>query len=165
MDLLSARKLRRGLIALAIALPALFTASTVARIVQDYRSTLEQAESDMRNIATTLHEHAMRTFSEADTHLRMAIAEIEQHGFEAAPNYEAELHEILLAKQTDSPLAASVGVLSPDGWILASAFRYPMRPVDARDRDYFIYLSSHNQRERYISRSVQLNRHEFTRHS
>lgn len=155
MDLLSARKLRRGLIALAIALPALFTASTVARIVQDYRSTLEQAESDMRNIATTLHEHAMRTFSEADTHLRMAIAEIEQHGFEAAPNYEAELHEILLAKQTDSPLAASVGVLSPDGWILASAFRYPMRPVDARDRDYFIYLSSHNQRERYISRSVQ----------
>ncbi|WP_313166729.1 cache domain-containing protein [Massilia oculi] len=155
MDLLSARKLRRGLIALAIALPALFTASTVARIVQDYRSTLEQAESDMRNIATTLHEHAMRTFSEADTYLRMAIAEIEQRGFEAAPKYEAKLHEILLAKQTDSPLAASVGVLSPDGWILASAFRYPMRPVDARDRDYFIYLSAHNDRERYISRSVQ----------
>lgn len=109
----------------------------------------------MRNIATTLHEHAMRTFSEADTHLRMAIADIEQRGFEATPEHEAELHEILLAQEADSPLAASVGVLSPDGWILASAFRYPMRPVDARDRDYFTYLSSHNDRERYISRSVQ----------
>gem|GEM_PF-5213079 len=109
----------------------------------------------MRNIATTLHEHAMRTFSEADTHLRMAIADIEQRAFEATPEHEAELHEILLAQEADSPLAASVGVLSPDGWILASAFRYPMRPVDARDRDYFMYLSSHNDRERYISRSVQ----------
>jgi hypothetical protein len=28
---------------------------------------MEQAESDMRNIAATLSEHAMRTFSEADT--------------------------------------------------------------------------------------------------
>lgn len=155
MVLLSALKLRRGLIALAIVLPALLAGSAAAWIVQDYRSTLQQAESDMRNIATTLYEHAMRTFGEADIHLRMAIAEIEQRGLDAEPIYEAQLHEILLARQTDSPLAASLGVLSPDGWILASAFRYPMPPVDARDRDYFAYLSTRDERTLYISRAVQ----------
>ncbi|WP_312511595.1 EAL domain-containing protein [Massilia sp.] len=155
MDSTSARKLRHGLIALAIALPALLAVAAAARIVQDHHSTVEQAESDMRNIATTLYEHAMRTFGEADTHLRMAVAEIERAGFDARPEYQARLHEILRAKQTDSPLAASLGVLSPDGWILASAFRYPMLPVDARDRDYFVHLSAHDEGALYISRSVQ----------
>lgn len=155
MDLLSARKIRRGLIVLAVALPALFIVSAATRIVQDYRSTIAQAESDMRNIATTLQEHAMRTFSEADTYLRMAIAEIERDKLEATLEDEAALHDILLAKQTDSPLAASVGVLSPDGWIRASAFSFPMRPVDARDRDYVAYLSTHDERALYISRAVQ----------
>ena len=55
----SIRNLRRGLIVLATTLPALYAVSAGMTIVQDYRSTIEQAESDMRNIAATLHEHAM----------------------------------------------------------------------------------------------------------
>lgn len=80
MALRSGRNLRRGLIALAIALPALYAVSAGVAIVQDYRSTIKQAESDMRNIAATLHEHAMRSFGAADTRLRVAIAGIEQRG-------------------------------------------------------------------------------------
>lgn len=66
----SARKLRRGLMALAIALPTLYVMSAGIVIGMDYRSTVETAESDMRNLSAALNEHAMRTFGEADTRLR-----------------------------------------------------------------------------------------------
>ena len=103
MTLRSVRKLRRGLMALVIALPLLYALFGGIVIVQDYRSTIGQAESDMRNIATTLSEHAVRTFGEADTHLRVAIAEIERRHL--TPNNERQLHEILAAAIQDVPQA------------------------------------------------------------
>jgi diguanylate cyclase (GGDEF)-like protein len=155
MALRSVRKLRRGLIALAIALPALYVISAGIAIVQDYRSTIRQAQSDMRNIAATLHEHAMRSFGEADTRLRVAIAEIERRGLAPVPKDEYAVHDILMAAGTDSPLAGSAGVMGPDGWIRASAFSYPMSPVDGRDRDYYTWLSTHRVTGMYVSRSAQ----------
>lgn len=155
MALRYVRKLRRTLIALAVTVPALYAVSAAVAIVQDYRSTIKQAESDMRNIATVLHEHAMRTFGEADTRLRVSIAEIERRGLAPVPADERELHEILVHAGAGSPLAASAGVLSPDGWIRASAFAYPMSPIDARDRDYYVYLGSHRDRDLFVSRAVR----------
>jgi diguanylate cyclase (GGDEF)-like protein len=155
MALHSVRNLRRGLAVLALALPGLYAVSAGVAIVQDYRSTIGQAKSDMRNIAATLHEHAMRTFGEADTRLRVAITEIERRGLAPAARHERELHDILVAATVDSPLAGSAGVMSPDGFIRASAYSYPMMPVDGRDRDYYRWLSSHSGHGMYISRSVQ----------
>jgi diguanylate cyclase (GGDEF)-like protein/PAS domain S-box-containing protein len=155
MPLRSVRKLRRGLLALAIALPLLYVVSAGTAIVQDYHSTMGQAESDMRNIAATLNEHATRTFGEADTRLRAAVAEIERRGLAPTAADERALHEILVAAMQDSPLAGGVGVMSPDGWIRANAFAYPMSPLDSRDREYYAYLSAHRERGVVISRSVQ----------
>lgn len=154
MPLQSARKLRRGLTALAIALPVLYVVSAGVAIVQDYRSTIQQAKSDMRNIAATLHEHALRTFGEADTQLRATVSEIERRGLAPTLEDERELHEVLVAAGRNSPLAGSMGVMSPDGWIRASAFSYPMSPVDGRDRDYYVRLSTHREPGMYLSRSV-----------
>lgn len=134
MALQSAGKLRRGLVALAIAVPALYAVSACTAIVQDYRSTIQQAESDVRNTAAALHEHAMRSFGEADIRLRVAIAEIEWRGLAPVAADERALHEILVRAGGDSPLAGSAGVLSPDGAIRASAFAYPMSPLDGRSR-------------------------------
>jgi diguanylate cyclase (GGDEF)-like protein len=155
MALRSARKLRGGLIALSIALPGLYAVSAGIAIVQDYRSTIKQAESDMRNIAATLHEHAMRSFGEADTRLRVAMAEIERRGLAPVPADERALHDILVAAGGDSPLAGSAGVMAPDGEIRASAYAYPSVPADGRDRDYYAWLSTHRERGMYLSRSVR----------
>ncbi|MFC0252200.1 hypothetical protein [Massilia consociata] len=154
MALRSVRKLRRGLVVLAIALPALYAVSATIAIVRDHRSTIGQAESDMRNIAAALHEHAMRTFGEADTRLRVAIAEIERRELRPTPADQGALHDILVRAGSHSPLAGSMGVMAPDGWIHASAAAYPMRPTDGRDRDYYIYLTSHQGRGMYVSRPV-----------
>ena len=150
----SVHKLRRGLVALAIALPALYAISAGIAIVQDYRSTMRQAESDMRNIAATLHEHAMRSFGEADTRLGVAIAEIERRKLRPVPADEHALHEILVRAGSGSPLAGSMGVMGPDGWLRASAYTYPMPPVDGRDREYYAHLNAHPEGAMYISRSV-----------
>jgi len=154
MALHSVRNLRRGLVALASALPVLFVLFAGAAILQDRRSTLEQATADMRNIAATLSEHAMRTFGEADTHLRTAIAEIERRKLTLLPADERSIHEILAAAMEGAPQAASLNVVGPDGWMRASDATYPLRPFDNRDREYFTYLSSHPDHNMYIARSI-----------
>jgi diguanylate cyclase (GGDEF)-like protein/PAS domain S-box-containing protein len=154
MALRSVRKLRRGLMALAIALPALFVIAAGIAIVQDYRATIKQAESDMRSVAVALDEHAMRTFGEADTRVRIAIAEIERRGLAPTAADERDLHDILAAATHDSPLTSGAAVLSPDGWIRASAAVYPMTPVDSHDREYYADLRSQRGRGILISRPV-----------
>jgi diguanylate cyclase (GGDEF)-like protein/PAS domain S-box-containing protein len=155
MALHSVRKLRRGLVALAIALPILYVLSAATAIVQDRRSTLEQAASDMRNIAATLNEHAVRTFAEADTRLRAAIAEIERRKLVLGPADERSLHEILLEAMEGAPQAASLNMIAPDGWMRASASVYPLQPIDSRDREYFAWLAAHAERGMYIGRSIR----------
>ena len=154
MALRSVRKLRRGLMALAIALPALFVVSTGIAIMQDYRATIKQAESDMRSVAVALDEHAMRTFGEADTLVRIAVAEIERRGLAPTAADEHDLHDILVAATRGSPLTSGAAVLSPDGWMRASAAVYPMAPVDSRDREYYNYLRSHREHGIFVSRPV-----------
>jgi diguanylate cyclase (GGDEF)-like protein len=153
MPLQSARKLRHGLLALSIALPALYVLSAGIAILRDYNLTIEKAESEMRSIATTLSEHAMRTFGEADSHLSAAMTEIQRRAL--TPDDQSNLHEILVASIQDLPMASSISVTSPDGWLRASASRYPMQPMDNRDREYVAYLSSHDERGMHISRSVK----------
>jgi diguanylate cyclase (GGDEF)-like protein len=150
----SARKLRRGLVALAMALPLLYVLFAGMAIVQDRRSTLEQAESDMRNIAASLNEHALRTFGEADARLRTALAEIERRHLTLAPADELSVHETLIAAIEGAPQAASLNLIDPEGWMRASASVYPLRPIDSRDREYYTYLSTHPERGMHISRSI-----------
>jgi diguanylate cyclase (GGDEF)-like protein/PAS domain S-box-containing protein len=153
MTLRSIRKLRRGLWALMIALPALYVLFATLVIVQDRRATIAQAESDMRNIATTLNEHALRTFGEADSRLRAAMTEIQRR--KLTPYDERELHDILAATIQDVPLAGGIAVIAPDGWMRASGSLYPMRPVDSRDREHYLYLTTHPERGMHVSRSVK----------
>jgi diguanylate cyclase (GGDEF)-like protein len=155
MVLHSARKLRRGLVALAMALPLLYVLFAGVAIVQDRRSTLEQAESDMRNIAASLNEHALRTFGEADARLRTALAEIERRHLTLAPADERSVHEILAAAIEGAPQAASLNLIDPGGWMRASASVYPLPPIDSRDREYYTYLSTHPDRGMHISRSIR----------
>ncbi len=155
MGLLSFRKVRRSLLALVIALPVLYAVVAVLAITRDYRSTMEQAESDMRNIATTLSEHAMRTFGEADVRLRAAIAEIQRRGLGTAPADERALHDILAAAMRDVPQAAGIGAMAPDGRLAASAAVYPAPQTDVRDREYYSYLLTHPDAGMHVSRPVQ----------
>jgi diguanylate cyclase (GGDEF)-like protein/PAS domain S-box-containing protein len=140
--------------ALSIALPAMFVISAGIAVMQDYRATVKQAESDMRSVAVALEEHAMRTFGEADTLVRIAIAEIGRRGLAPTTADEHALHDILANATRNSPLTSGAVVLSPDGWVRASADVYPMAPVDGRDRDYYTDLRAHRRAGILVSRPI-----------
>jgi diguanylate cyclase (GGDEF)-like protein/PAS domain S-box-containing protein len=140
--------------ALSIALPALFVISAGIAVVQDYRATMQQAESDMRSIAVGLEEHAMRTFGEADTLVRIAIAEIGRRGLAPTAADEHALHDILATATRESPLATGAVVVSPDGWVRASAAVYPMTPVDSRGREYVTALRAQHGNGILVSRPL-----------
>jgi diguanylate cyclase (GGDEF)-like protein/PAS domain S-box-containing protein len=154
MALRSVRKLRRGLMALSIALPALFVIAAGIAVVQDYRATIKQAESDMRSVAVALEEHAMRTFGEADTRVRITMAEIARRGLSPTAADEGALHDILAAATRDSPLTSGAVVLSPDGWVRASAATFPVKPVDSRGREYYTDLRAHARKGILVSRPL-----------
>ena len=148
-------KLRRGLAALAFAVPLLYIVFASVVVVVDYRSTIAQAQSDMRNIAATLSEHAMRTFGEADTRLRTVIADIERRRLTLSPANERDIHDILVAALEGLPQAASLNVVGADGVMRASASVYPLRPIDSRDREYWTYLSVQSGQGMHVSRPIQ----------
>jgi hypothetical protein len=155
MGVHSVGKLRRGLVVLAIALPALYVLFAGAVIVQDRQASVRQAGSDMRNIAATLNEHAVRTFGEADYRLRSAIAEIERRGLKPVAADERALHEILVASMGATPLAGVLGVSGPDGWMYAHSGVYPMPRTYIGDREYFAYLNKHRWNNVHISRLIR----------
>jgi diguanylate cyclase (GGDEF)-like protein len=155
MALNSIRKLRRGLVLFALILPLLYLLSAGTAIVMDRRSTLAQAGSDMRNIAATLNEHALRTFGEADTRLRWALDEIERRHLSLSPADERDIHDILAAAVDGAPQASGLNLIDGDGWLRASNSTYPLQPIDSRDREYYAYLSTHPGRGMHISRSVR----------
>lgn len=155
MALNSIRKLRHGLVLFALILPLLYLLSAGTAIVVDRRSTLAQAGSDMRNIAATLNEHALRTFGEADTRLRGALDEIERRGLTPSSADERDIHDILADATDGAPQAASLNVVDANGWLRASSTTYPLQPIDSRDREYFTYHSTHPGRGMHISRSIR----------
>lgn len=154
MALHSIHKLRRGLAALAVILPVLYLLFASVVIVADRRATIGRAESDMRNIAATLSEHAVRTFDEADTRLRDTIAEINRSGLAPTSANEHDLHQILLAAIDGAPHVASINIIGADGMIHASSAAYPLRLIDSRDREYYTYLSNHPEDGMHISRPI-----------
>jgi diguanylate cyclase (GGDEF)-like protein len=150
----SIRKLRRGLLALAITLPALYVLLAGIAIVRDYRSTIDKADSDVRNISATLGEHAVRTIGEADSQLRDAIAEVERRGLSLSAN-EAEIHKILATRIEGMPQASTISVIDAQGWMRASASAYPLTPIDSLDQESYRYLSTHSYPELYVSRPIK----------
>lgn len=150
----SIRKLRRGLLVLAITLPALYVLLAGIAIMRDYRSTIHLAESEVRNISATLSEHAMRTIGEADTRLLDAIADVERRGLSLTAN-EREIHELLVAQVQRMPQTGTFSAIDASGWMRASATKYPLDPVDSSDREYYRYHSRHFDPELRVSRPIQ----------
>ncbi|HEY8099222.1 MAG TPA: EAL domain-containing protein [Burkholderiaceae bacterium] len=146
---------QRALLMLAIALPLFYVLFTGAAIYQDRESTLEQADSNVRNISATLNAHAMRTFAEADTKLQDAIAEINRRGLKLSGEDLREIHAILLRNMQNRPQLVVMTAIDVDGWIRASTTNYPLQAVDVRDREYFRHLATHAETGLFLSRPIK----------
>ncbi|MGZ8289842.1 MAG: bifunctional diguanylate cyclase/phosphodiesterase [Telluria sp.] len=149
------RNMRRALVALAIFFPVFYAVFAGISIRQDYQNALARAESDVRNISSSLNEHATRTIGEVDSRLQGAIAEIERRGLDPAGPDAIELQDVLKWHVQDLSQAVTMFVVDAGGSVRASSLKYPTPPVDVRDRDYYRYHLSVANPDLFISRPVK----------
>lgn len=148
-------RMRRGLIAIAIIFPGLYLLFAIVSVLQNYRTTMDRAESDVRNISATLNEHAMRSIGEADTRLQGAIADIERRGLSIPGPEDIEIHGILKWHARQLPQAITLYAIDAKGIIRAAGTSYPMQPLDISARSYYQHHVSHADPDLLISNPVK----------
>jgi len=155
LDTENAQRMRRRLLVLAVVFPALYLASTLASVVQDYNITLRTAESDAARISKALGEHANRTFGEADRLMQNAAADIRENGLNTGPPPEAALHKLLKSYSNALPQFLAINAVNAEGDIVASGLRHPVPHASVRDRDYFAFHKAARSDAVYVSRAVK----------
>lgn len=146
---------RQRLLHLAVIFPAVCLASIAAAIFQDYRTTLDAAESDAGRISAALGEHANRAIGEADRLMLNVVAEIERQEALMSPRAELALHRLLKPYSNSLPQLLSIIAVDHTGQVMASGLTVPNSGMSVSDREYFRYHSIRGNTGLYISRAVK----------
>ncbi|CAO3421969.1 sensor histidine kinase [Azospirillum endophyticum] len=127
-----------SLLAVALAL----TVTLLVFAAYQYRSQVI-AEAEHRSIAITrlLEEHAAKTLSMHAATLSQMEWMVDDLGWERIDSSPL-LHERLKAMASQPPEVLSYWVIDDGGRIRASSFEWPLRPLDASDREYFRALKT-----------------------
>ncbi|WP_247893260.1 sensor histidine kinase [Azospirillum endophyticum] len=127
-----------SLLAVALAL----TAALLVFAAYQYRSqVIAEAENRSIAIARLLEEHAAKTLSMHAAALSQMEWMVDDLGWDRIDNSPL-LHERLKAMASLPVEVQSYWIIDENGRIRASSFEWPMRPLDAYDREYFRALAS-----------------------
>ena len=110
-------RLRLGLLMLVALVLVAYAAASAWSLVSDYRRTLEAGESDARNLAAALEEHAANVFGETG---RIALALSDSLPLKDGQLDAARARGLLSARLKRTPYLASLQVLDPEGQVLAT---------------------------------------------
>lgn len=123
-----------------LALLAVALALTVALLVfaaYQYRSqVIAEAEVRSTAIARVLEEHAAKTLgihAATLSHMEWMVDDLGWDRIDSSPL----LHERLKAMAAQTPEVQSYWITDESGRVRASSFEWPMRPLNASDREYF----------------------------
>ncbi|WP_244433838.1 sensor histidine kinase [Azospirillum sp. B506] len=122
-----------ALLAAALALTA---ALLVFSAYQYRRQVIAEAENRSIAIARVLEEHAAKTLGiHASTlsHMEWMVDDLGWERIDGSPL----LYERLRAMASQTPEVQSYWVFDESGRVRASSFEWPMRPLNAADREYF----------------------------
>jgi two-component system NtrC family sensor kinase len=122
----------RLLWAAAVLLPALLFA---AGAVWSWRQVTAEAEARLSRTVQMLQEHALRAFETQETVLAaIDVASVGMTWEQIASS--ATLHNLLRSFERDAAALSGIGMVRPDGMMVAVATQYPFTPVDVSDREY-----------------------------
>ncbi len=142
-------RIRRTLL-VVFALLLLVLAAGVLRYIHDSRTAaLDTATQRNQMLARILEEHLERTFGEADKVLQDVAERFAALGGPQAVG-EKTAHEMLARRQARLPQVSFLGVLLPDGQLMARATEYPLRPEDMSGQEDFIFLRDHADASTYV---------------
>jgi diguanylate cyclase (GGDEF)-like protein len=124
-------------------------------IVSQRSADLAQGQQATANLAQVLAEQTSRTLQPVDLTLREVQGRLTAAGPERADiSIGAEskaTFDLLIERRKGLPQVDALIVLNTDGKLVNSTRTYPPLPVDASDRDYFLYLSTHDDHGLFIS--------------
>lgn len=122
-------KLRHGLLLLVALVLVAYGAATAWNLASDHQRTLEAGESDARNLAAALEEHAANVFGETG---RIALAISESMPFKDGQVDAARTRALLSARLKRTPYLSSLQVLDADGRVIVTTDARA-KPMTTRD--------------------------------
>jgi PAS domain S-box-containing protein len=128
-------RLERWIIAVGAAFVVALAASAVFEVVQPYRYTLAEAETELRNAARALAERTARSFQTVDVVLRDTAEWYASEGHRAAPEL---VHRALANRAAGLPQVRKLALIDAQGVQRHSSDEFPAPALDLSDRAEFI---------------------------
>jgi PAS domain S-box-containing protein len=132
-------KLLRGGLILLYAILAVITGLALSLIsINDYQTTIKEAERSNLSLARSLDEHATRSFVSVEQSMQNIVDNINQFGG-VDEGDELKTHHILQEKVKLTPQVRGIITINSQGFTQSNGLEYPTRHVNLADRSYFQY--------------------------
>jgi len=123
-------------------------------------ATLDDASRSADGLGVAIAEQTARSFQAVAVALAGTQKDIAAEGITTPDQFRASLstaavHDGLLSQEKVLPQANAFTIIGADGWLINFSRRWPVPPTDLSDRDYFKYLSTHDDTRTLISAPVQ----------
>ncbi len=120
------------------------------------QGALANAERELTNLGVVLAEQTSRTIQSVDLVLREVQSRTATLGVRSPDQFRMQMsgtsaHEFLVSRLRNLPQADAIAVLDADGKLLDWTRDGLVPQTDFSDRDYFRYLSTHNDADSFIS--------------
>ena len=117
-----------------------------------YSVRQQEAQTASSDLARALSQHAEDTFKEADTVLVSIVERLEHDGTGA--RHLQRLHALLKEHVAELPQLHGLFIYNRNGQWIANSFDARPKLASNADRDYFVFLSSHNTRAPFVGSPI-----------
>jgi signal transduction histidine kinase len=127
---------------------------------QLHRNAIISSERELTNLGTALAEQTSRSIQSVD----LILQEVQSHavtlGLRSPEEFHSQLtgdetHQFLTNRLRNLPQAEAIALVDTKGTLINWSRDQAMRPVDFSGRDYFRYLSTHDDPSVFISRPTE----------
>ncbi len=128
-------RLERWIVAVGAAIVVALSASAVFEVVQPYRHTLADTETELSNAARALAERTARSFQTVDVVLRDTA---EWHAGEGERTAPELIQRALASRAAGLPQVSKLSLIDAQGVQRYSSRELPAEELDLSDRSYFV---------------------------
>ena len=148
------------IIAGAIALAIIFAINAVVSGYLLRRNTIEDRAEQIATLSLILAEHTSQIIFSANTVLQSIEDVVSVEKLQTEKSYREfasskKSFDLLAEKTKSNPILDVATFVGSDGKVLNFSRSYPAPEINLSDRDYFIYLKSHNDTGTFYSAPVR----------
>ncbi len=150
----------RRLLLVAAGLMVLTVAGLGVMVWQLRLNALAETRSTLRSLSLTIAEQTARSVESADVVLQDLRRQIIERRLDTVAAFKTELaterlYRFLKDRSTFLPQVDAIAIVAADGTLVSSSRGWPQPPVNLAERDYMIYLRTHDTPAALVSRPMQ----------